>query len=405
MVIVMTGATGLLGRNILFEYLKESRDSLDTLTVFILGRSRPGKPLRERARNMVLTDGLAYLSADNAAAGRVQRFCETGLRCVGASLERPGLGIAAADLAAMRERPVDLFFHAAALTDLRSGEAVARALQRVNVQGTAETLRLASALPLREFCYISTAYACGKKAGLIAPDHLDPEADFRNPYERSKARAELLVREYASRTGTRCRFFRPTVLCGRLMENPRGAVAKFEAFYAWAAFFYAMKLRAVRSRADRYTQAVELPMRLCYDPGGTLNIIPADYAAKAICRICAGNDPESHFHLANPAGTPHPLYIRASLEALAVSAVRQVDAVPSDPTPLERLYYRTVGAMFTPYVTGSAPRFDTTATDRIMRGHGLACPPVDETNFPALLEYAKRFDFGRGRAARAANGL
>lgn len=394
MVIVITGATGLLGRNILFEYMKENRDRLDALTVFILGRAREGLPLAERIRRMVMSDGLDYLSADAATADRIRKFCGTGIRCMDASVERPGLGISPDDLAALRERPVDHFFHAAALTDLRPGAAAGEALERVNVRGAAETLRLAAALNLKEFCHISTAYVCGRRKGVVAPDSLETDADFRNPYEASKAQAEKIVRDYAARTGTRCRYFRPSILCGRLLEAPPGAVVKFDAFYAWAAFFLAIKMRAIRSHEDRYTKRISLPMRLCVARTATLNIVPVDYAAKMIHRICADGHPDNHFHLANPVEMPPQLCIAASLGLLGISGVRTVETVPARQTTLERLYYRTAGALFTPYVTGASPRFNLDNTRDIARRHALACPPIDGSHLSIILEYAKRFDFG-----------
>lgn len=402
MVIVITGATGLLGRNILFEYIKEHRRRLDTLTVFVLGRAQNGRAFADRMREIILTDGLAYLSADEPTADAVRAFCGTGLRCIDASLDLERLGIPAAGVTALKARPIDHFFHAAALTDLRSGAAVTDHLARVNVQGTATVLQLAATLPVREFCHISTAYVCGRKKGVVLPGHLDPDADFRNPYEMTKTRAELLVRAYAAKTGTRCRTFRPSVLCGRLMEQPRGAVVKFDVFYGWAAFFLAMKLRKLGSREERYARPVTLPMRLCYAPRECLNIVPADYAAKAIFRICSEDHPGSHYHLANAAGTPHELSVGTLLASIAVSGTRRVDTVPKDPTPLERLYYRTAGAMFTPYMTGGWPRFDVEETEAIMRRHRLSCPPVDATTFPALLDYAKRFDYGLGETGNRA---
>ena len=58
--VAVTGATGVLGRNLLFELIKRHRGDLDSLEVLVLGRSRGGRDVRRRAEDAVLSDGLPY---------------------------------------------------------------------------------------------------------------------------------------------------------------------------------------------------------------------------------------------------------------------------------------------------------------------------------------------------------
>jgi nucleoside-diphosphate-sugar epimerase len=59
--VALTGATGFLGRNLLFEIVKRHLGALDRLEVLVLGRSRGEVPLGQRIRAIVLGDGLDYL--------------------------------------------------------------------------------------------------------------------------------------------------------------------------------------------------------------------------------------------------------------------------------------------------------------------------------------------------------
>lgn len=51
--IAMTGATSLLGRNLLFEIFKENIHDLDRLELILLGRAKESQTLRDRVREMV----------------------------------------------------------------------------------------------------------------------------------------------------------------------------------------------------------------------------------------------------------------------------------------------------------------------------------------------------------------
>ena len=65
--IAITGATGLLGRNLLFEILKNNLRNLDNLQIFILGRSHEGCSLNQRLSDIILNDGLEYIASSKAS--------------------------------------------------------------------------------------------------------------------------------------------------------------------------------------------------------------------------------------------------------------------------------------------------------------------------------------------------
>ena len=401
--VAMTGATGLLGRNLLFELVKRHLGRLEDLEVFVLGR--PKRPLRlhDRMEKMLFQDGLAYFSLAPAGTPSLRRWWRRHVTCLEMDLDQARLGLQPDDVKELRAARIDYFFHLAARTDFRSSPDVVDQLLTSNVRGTWRVLDLVSSMPVREFCYVSSAYSCGAARGRIRPDDVNQGGPFRNPYERTKLVAERLVKRFAERTGVRCRVFRPSTLCGRLIEPEFGATPKFDVFYACAAFFLRLKRRMMPRGHDVYGTPIHLDIRLCRNPRSGLNIVPADYAAKVMYEVCTQGAPGDTYHLVNSEDTPHDLYVPMMLEAVNVQCAALVDSVPDGLNPLERLYYRTVGGIYTPYTTAAPMRFDTANLRSVLRAAQLGCPRVNRANFLKLMEYAKRRDFGLERRDTSAS--
>jgi nucleoside-diphosphate-sugar epimerase len=392
--VVITGATGVVGRNLLFEFLKNSLADLGSLELIILGRSHEHASLARRVTGAILADGLPYVSPDGGAEHRIRDYCESGIRCIEIDLDQDGLSLTQKDLAYLKASPVDFFFHAAALTDLRSSGAVARAIHRTNVGGTLKILELVSRLNVRQFCYLGSAYCCGEATGLMRPDDVSMDREFRNPYEAAKMEAEIEVRRFAARTGVRCRYFRPSIVCGRLMELPLGAISKFGTFYAPAAFLLRAKLAALPAGADPYGAPTRLDLRACGNPYGSLNLVPADYAAKVMYQVCMQDDPGESYHVVNPIPTPNGVFVAQLPRVLNVRGLKLVDRTPKDPNRLEALYYKTVGAWMNRYVLSDRVAFDMESVSRALQNAGLRCPLVDSDGFRVLMDYAKKHYFG-----------
>ena len=213
--VAITGATGVVGRHLLFEFMKQHADRLANLEVLILGPHGDGAPLQRRMEEIVLKDGAPYVLGQGRGTARLADFCRARMQCINLDLDRRDLALSARDLGLLRAGAIDCVLHCAALTDLRNTPAVAAAARRTNLVGTRRLLALVARLRVREFCYVGSAYCCGRAAGTVAPDHANGDDQFRNPYERTKLQGELAVRQAARRTGLRCRYFRPSVVCGR----------------------------------------------------------------------------------------------------------------------------------------------------------------------------------------------
>ncbi|TDX02089.1 SDR family oxidoreductase [Dinghuibacter silviterrae] len=370
---MLTGATGLLGRNLLFEIIKQHLDDLTRIKIFVLGRAG----LAQRIFEIIGTDGMNYLSLDKGEQKGLLDALGAVIHCLHFDLE----SYIGADEQWLQQQGVDFFFHVAAHTDFRSSEAVKKKLWSVNVDGTHKVLDLARRIRVAHFIYTGSAYACGDTTGRIEPDYINFDQSFRNPYELSKLEAEVSVRRFTRRHGIKATFFRPSTICGRLIEKEIGAVSKFDVFYAWMFFFLRCKERMYKE--NDLDKTAFMPCRVAYNPESGLNIVPADYAAKAMYRLTLHPTGTDSFHLVNTGETKHDCYIPAMTTAIGMEGMQHVAEPPlMELNELETMYYKTVGAIFTPYITSAPMEFAVPGA-----GEPTA-PAVDAGNFDKLLAYA-----------------
>jgi thioester reductase-like protein len=212
------------------------------------------------------------------------------------------LGLSGAEWKAL-VRDVSTIWHLAAASRLDSGAEIAR---RVNVEGTRNVLEVAraAARPPR-LHHFSSAFVAGDRQGVIMEDELDQGQRFRTPYERSKARAEELVRRVMGDVPTTV--YRPGIVVG---DSRTGEIDRFEGPYYLAILLV--------------TSPLAVPLPLPGDGGAPLNVVPVDFVVDAALAI-AGN-PASvgrTVHLVDPA----PMSARRVYELIAERAHRRMPRV------------------------------------------------------------------------------
>jgi nucleoside-diphosphate-sugar epimerase len=394
--IAITGVTGLLGRNLLFELLKQNLNDLAGLEIFVLGRPAPPLMLDERIDEILREDGAPYCGVGAFEADAFLEEVRPHVWPTMCDLGRDDLGLSPEDYERLNEAPLDFFFHVAALTDLRDSPQIRENLEDTNVRGTRRLLHLLAHLNLRQVVYVGSAFSCGSVEGVAEPDDVDLDRVFRSPYERTKVRCEVAFRSFVERHRLHHRVFRPAILCGRLIEEPIGAMSKFDVFYGWAAFFVRHKLAVLGDRPDICTIPYELPIRIHINPRSGQNIVPVDYAAKAMVAECMHGGRATSYHLASDAEIPHRDYIPWLLDGVGIRGCTFVDEEPTDKTPHESLYYRTVGRVFTPYVTSQPTHFSLASLDASRRfGPGI-WSALNREQFARLMPYAQERRFGVG---------
>lgn len=393
---LITGATGLLGRNLLYEILRRELLGTEPPEILLLGRSgrQRGASFVERIQSLFKEeDGqevLRYLGM-----GFPKTLRQLGIECIEADLDKIGLGISQEDALKMVSKPIDVIFHVAARLDFRNTDPVKEKLARTNIAATKELLRLLQNCNVGEFCFIGSAYSCGMTTGVIEPDYNNLNQRFRNPYERTKLEAENIVRTYCKDEGVRFRIFRPSTISGNLMTHPPGYTPKFDVFYAWSLFFLRTKYEFLQSLPGLCEHPFHIDCRILYNSSGGINIVPADYAAKVVYEVCSQKVDGDSFHLVNNQETPHAWYIKKMLETINVEGVVPVETLPRDLTVIEDVYYnKSVGAIYTPYITMEPMLFSTDNLKPVLKRAGIDCPPIDSENFTTLMHFAKTRLFG-----------
>lgn len=382
----------MVGSHLLFEIIKQNVHQLSRTRILLLGRDKgEGESLRERVAEIFRQGGYSYLGDAVYDPAGLAHFLHHQLVYIHLPLDRE-ITLPAAHWQALRETPIDFFFHLAALPDLRNRPETEANVMNVNFVGTQRVLDLVGRCEVKEFGFVSTAFVCGRHGGYLSPDFLNPAGEFNNPYEKSKMLAERTVREFATRSTVRCRVFRPSIVCGRLTEQPLGYVSKFDVFYQLFGFFYLLKARLDGGRpGERITN---LRLRAVFAPESSANFVPVDYLVKLLYQICRQNAEGDSFHLVHEKNSGFQDFLAAAAEEMGITGVDGVSEEPAQKTAEEQLYYGRLGGLFEAYLNAPPKIFDTRNEQSIIRQAGLHCPEMHSQNIKILIRYAMQQQFG-----------
>jgi len=369
--LLLTGATGFLGMELLARYLERT-----DRTVYALVRARDDAQAQARLRHAV--------ERVVAAPGRFDHR----LLAVRGDVALPGLGLSRGRRIALAESVTEIV-HAAASVSFTLPLQEAR---EVNVEGTRRLLELAELCTLhgslRRFSHVSTAYVAGDARGLFGEDDHDVGQGFRNTYERTKWEAERLVREHGERLPVQ--LFRPSIVVG---EQETGWTAAFNVIYA--------PLRA-------FAHGASMPLI----PGrrsAPVDVVPVDYVADAIFALAGRADGVGRTY--SLAAGAHASSV-GELLRLSAQAFERRRPLTLPPALYERtlhplLLRRSRGArrrwleqapVFFPYFALRV-RHDTSRTKEALAAAGLGPPPL-ATYFERLVDFAQAAEWGRRSVSR-----
>lgn len=219
-VVLLTGATGFLGRHLLPLLLEQG----DTV-VALCRRSFP--PSHER---------VVVVQGDISQSGDWEQ----------------------------RIPHVDAVYHLAGLVDLSPSKR--KETWQVNVEGTRRIIAVAEQAKASHFYYVGTAFT-----------------QDRNPYEISKRKAEEEVTLYSQNTGVKVTIFKPSVIVGHSMElaveESHGLYQVVRAI-AW----FHRRFEPLRQRVEGTLRLppLELVFRIPGDEEMQLDIVPVDWVAESI---------------------------------------------------------------------------------------------------------------------------
>lgn len=389
--LLLTGATGLLGGQILIRLIIDGKRDVACL---IRGSDGDRAVRRGEQRLAVL---LGRQPTDDE---------RSRVTWIHGDLDQRDLGLSDEHRSRLTGT-VDEILHCAA--DVRFGTAEDQSY-RTNVDGTRRLLDVAHQCDVgrfRRFHHVSTAYAAGCAPHSVVAGYLptDEPRRFRNGYERSKAAAERMLRSDARVPVT---VYRPSIIVG---DSVTGWTEAFNVLYD-----------PMRRMADNV-----LPFLPC---GGDarLDCVPVDHVADAIIALAQRSD---------TADTT--LHITAGREAIDVPefvaqvgrgiARRSGGSPPDPPRRVPRLAWismrRCIHALAASRVRlGRARRtvvladrlfdsfepferygwvdtdFDTTRECDLLARCGVHLAPVQEW-FPTIVDHALAVDFARDRRRHA----
>ena len=257
---------------------------------------------------------------------------------------------------------------------------------KTNLGGTRRTLELCRKLGLRDFHYVSTAYVCGRRQGVISETELEMGQTFRNDYEHSKYLAERLVRNddfIAPAT-----IYRPAVIAG---DSQTGYTNTYHGINVYMRLLSRL-MSVVQPDSDGRRHA---PLRLAVQGDERRNVVPVDWVSKVICHLI--DHPAAHgrtFHLAPRI----PITARKFFDV----AYRFFDAYgiqfcgtnwkhDEDSTLFEKAFLRQ-GTLYKDYEL-TDPQFGRTNLNHFA-GH-LPCPVIDDSILDRYLRYGQQDRWGK----------
>ena len=360
--ILLTGATGLLGRYLLRDLLQTGH------SVAVLVRDTAEATGRQRIAEL--------LALWNEHLGR--RLPEPTV--LGGDLTLPGLGLAAAERAWLSRHCNSVVHSAANLSHHNAGSGEP---WETNVNGTRRVLELVRSTGITAVHHVSTAFVYGSRRGQILEDELDLGDGPSNVYEQSKHAAEQLWREAADIKTT---IYRPSIIVG---DSRTGFTSSYHHFYRFLEMGVRLSARAEASDAR------SLPFRLPLTGQEIQNLVTVDWVSEALVEILL--QPRWHgrtFHLVarRPAAIREIVGMVAELlhlEGIEWAGTGAID----QPTTVERL----VLEQFRPYWAHlqSSPLFDCRNTQQALPD--LPPPELDRALVAHLLEFARADRWGRRR--------
>lgn len=356
--ILLTGATGLLGRYLMRDLLARGVN----LAVLVRPSRKNGAETRIEAA-MRVWEELEGRSFPRPVV-------------LGGDINRPDLGLSGPEIKWVAENCSSIIHNAASLSFVSTGRDSEP--WKSNVDGTATVLEFCQQANIREFHHVSTAYVAGLRQGLILENELNVGQQFANPYEESKVMAEEMVRSCPAIDSLTV--FRPAIIIG---DSKTGLTFTYHNYYAALQLAYTIG----HSMAHRHFVGKIDGGRVHLNANGheRKNLVPVDWVSEVMSTIIT--NPSLHgqtYHL-----TPRlPISTRLMRDVieevvgsfglrLETSRDHQVER-----SELEEIFFKHM-EVYESYWKDD-PEFDSTNTQRAVPH--LPCPHVDR---PMLLHLSR----------------
>src|SRR5262245_45407436 len=330
--VLITGATGFLGSHLAGRLLQ------DRPRVTALARGSKNTSPRDRVETILREVGVSQFQ---------------NLEVVEGDISLPDLGLS--ESVKKQILPLtDEMWHCAASLSFQQEDR--DQIFRMNLEGTRHVVNRVQQTPSRRLQHVSTAYIAGNRSDLALESEIHVGQTFKNAYEESKCRAELLVAEEQRKGTIVTSVYRPSIVIG---HSKSGRVTHFHGVYAF--------IRALWSALERLRRrmpeagVVNLPLRVLGTETQTLNFVPIDYVVDSMFEISRRqNSAGGTYHLVNPAPTENRMWLPNICRLLHVEGIQLVGEHSFLKTPMTKLelLFQKQMAFYYQYLQGE-PRFDS----------------------------------------------
>lgn len=368
--VFLTGVTGLIGRHVLYELLKKNIEGKHNGKIYLLIRSNKDQTARER-----LDDLLSHKFLPSYLEKFDLNFLTSFTECIEGDLCEPTLRKQILEKIDKKEK-INII-HSAATTNLFHNEESKQSVIDINYNGSKNLMNAFKDYDTK-FTYISTAFSCGVREGIIENEYLDtPNDKFRNPYEMYKIKFERELRDQCIEKGIEYQILRPSIVCGRLMDHNLYFTSKFDVIYGLAKFFYRLNQKGINDK-----------FRIFLNKEANLNVISVDYVAKVICEVFLSDIKE--LNIVHSKSVNCESLISKLIESVGYTNYEFVDDKPLDLTRREKSYYTTAGLVFEQYLGAPQNEYDTNVL--IQNTKHLSQPLIEE-NINNIIDFAIEHDF------------
>ncbi len=362
--ILLTGATGFLGRYLLRDLLVHGR------SVGLLIRGNAEQSAFERL------DELHDFACESSSRTLPRPVLLEG------DLRTPNLGLDAAERSWLA-REVDAVVHSAAYVAYQptsDGEP-----WETNVNGTYRLLELCRSLGITELHHLSTAFVCGDRRGTVHENELDLGDGTGNAYEQSKFAAEQLIHDCS---GMRTTIYRPSIVVG---DSATGYTSTYHHFYRFLELAVRLSGQGGKNRTRRQNLSIRLPLT----GEEVQNIVPVDWVSQALLAILS--QPRRH-------GSTYHLVASRSLRLREICAIlgdllgfEGVSCVGSEGLPDATALESLVLDQFKEYWSYLRANVIFDRRNLLSALPDLPPPAFDAAYVSRLLAFAQRDGWGRDR--------
>ena len=356
--LLLTGATGLLGRYLMKDLLTRDVD----LAVLV----RPSRKLDPHTR---------IEAAIRVWEERLGRSLPRPTVLAG-DINSPDLGLSGPEISWAAEYCDGIIHNAASLSFVSTGRHSEP--WRSNVDGTKNVLDFCQQATIEKFHHVSTAYVAGKRNGRVLESELDVGQEFANPYEESKVEAEKLVRSAEFLKTVTC--LRPAIIVG---DSRTGLTFTYHNFYVMLQLCYTLALSM--GHQDFSGKVASNLVKINVDGHERKNLVPVDWVSEVMARIITDSSLHGQTYHLTPRIPVTARLIRDVMEE--VVGMYGLGFSGSDGTmgagpEAEQLFFKHMEVYHSYWKDD--PEFDSTNTQRAVPD--LPCPHVDR---PMLVRLAR----------------